>query len=1023
MDIEYFNKLLSECRESAKEKVDESEASESKLSEQGDKPSEVEEEGYEILEGPTPEGVLFLQKNGVNTKWKEDKSGKPLNKPNLEHAGKVYVYVGEVQESKLTEEDETDETPPPPQEVKEPNADEDAPEMRKEYLGKSEDTHYYFVTMEGEEGEVSDFVIVDQEGVKRYSAKEHNIEVSEKTAAEFIIQAIRDVDIQQIERNIFMKYIFPKLEEESPEEEEIIEKPEKVETPEKEKEEAEEAEDEEEEKPVESRELGEGKHGARRAIVHTIVQDILSWVEVPVEGIEKVINILVNDSSLTDKIKLAQDMLKESKALSEMKVTDPDGNSFDVHISGADEQSTTININGKDFNFSNEFASIWRDDEGVLSDEGLKELALDALANMEEDEYSELVAGTEEEQGEDKETDPYLLSGEELERAEDAAKRGEGQYKAKVENKVEETDWVHKTPGRYKVTFYDGHLEELDAESKVDAKQKAEKVYPKSRVSQAELLQQTGQEEDVKLGSKVEEGKIQRGKRDGTGPYKDSAQRSISDVGRRKKSGEKCPNESEESETEEEEVPEGAVESKQVKETSEDKINEAEYVIEDPDPELVKLLKQEVDGGLGEFDKFLPQEAEAAVETRDATFVPQLIIKDGKEVVIWSEVSAGEPRGLETEEGKNEKGDDMDNKLLEEFYAYMEKENVPTWKEGLEEFAKTKNMSVEDLKKKISHITEVKAEEKVKETKEAGSKDAPEVKAQSKDKTPTELKDNKETSTDEGKTQRGKRDGTGPYKDSAQRSISDVGRRKQAGEVCPKESEESGQGEKKILDISELGDDELVAKYEERLQKLDWAQETGAGEVYGSDLYQEVANMAKEIRRRGLEIGESKNEVGANKEVKEEIDILNDDVQSGLDDMYEGIKLDEAKQKKMVSKKGKSLSKTAKVRNRGDCVFPQASPKVEDNKDHFPINKEGQARNALARANQYKSAPKWYKGSLESLVKAVARVVHKKYPDIKVSKAAEVPGKGPKESKIQVESQIDISESKAEQRLHDLLGL
>jgi uncharacterized Zn finger protein (UPF0148 family) len=60
------------------------------------------------------------------------------------------------------------------------------------------------------------------------------------------------------------------------------------------------------------------------------------------------------------------------------------------------------------------------------------------------------------------------------------------------------------------------------------------------------------------------------------------------------------------------------------------------------------------------------------------------------------------------------------------------------------------------------------------------------------------------------------------------------------------------------LDMTKLGDDELVAKYEEQLHKLDWTKETGAGEVWGSDLYQKVASMTKEIKRRGLEIGESK---------------------------------------------------------------------------------------------------------------------------------------------------------------------
>lgn len=83
----------------------------------------------------------------------------------------------------------------------------------------------------------------------------------------------------------------------------------------------------------------------------------------------------------------------------------------------------------------------------------------------------------------------------------------------------------------------------------------------------------------------------------------------------------------------------------------------------------------------------------------------------------------------------------------------------------------------------------------------------------------------------------------------------------------------------------------------------------------------------------------------------------------------------------------------AKVRNRGDVVFPAESKSVKDDKDHFPINNMAQARNALARANQFKSAPSWYQGSLDSLVKKVASAVKSKYPSIKVTKEAEKPGK------------------------------
>jgi len=82
----------------------------------------------------------------------------------------------------------------------------------------------------------------------------------------------------------------------------------------------------------------------------------------------------------------------------------------------------------------------------------------------------------------------------------------------------------------------------------------------------------------------------------------------------------------------------------------------------------------------------------------------------------------------------------------------------------------------------------------------------------------------------------------------------------------------------------------------------------------------------------------------------------------------------------------KLVKSEAKVRSRGTCVFPAESSSVKDNKDHFPINDENQARNALARVNQYSSAPDWYSGSLQSLINAVSRKVHGKYPSIEISK-------------------------------------
>ena len=81
----------------------------------------------------------------------------------------------------------------------------------------------------------------------------------------------------------------------------------------------------------------------------------------------------------------------------------------------------------------------------------------------------------------------------------------------------------------------------------------------------------------------------------------------------------------------------------------------------------------------------------------------------------------------------------------------------------------------------------------------------------------------------------------------------------------------------------------------------------------------------------------------------------------------------------------------AKVRNRGTVVFPASSSK--DDKDHFPINDVGQARNALARASQYDKVPDWYNGSLQSLVSKVQSSVKSKYPSIETSEKSAKPGK------------------------------
>ena len=97
-----------------------------------------------------------------------------------------------------------------------------------------------------------------------------------------------------------------------------------------------------------------------------------------------------------------------------------------------------------------------------------------------------------------------------------------------------------------------------------------------------------------------------------------------------------------------------------------------------------------------------------------------------------------------------------------------------------------------------------------------------------------------------------------------------------------------------------------------------------------------------------------------------------------LREMYEYSK----NTKKAAKKDKPKLDPKAKVRNKGDVIFPAESSNVSDHKDHFPINSENQARNALSQVAKYDKVPPWYKGSLKSLQDAVSRKVHSKYKKI-----------------------------------------
>lgn len=85
-----------------------------------------------------------------------------------------------------------------------------------------------------------------------------------------------------------------------------------------------------------------------------------------------------------------------------------------------------------------------------------------------------------------------------------------------------------------------------------------------------------------------------------------------------------------------------------------------------------------------------------------------------------------------------------------------------------------------------------------------------------------------------------------------------------------------------------------------------------------------------------------------------------------------------------VLREEKKEDPKAKVRNKPAPVFDNKSNDVLDNKDHYPINTEARARNALQRMMQHKESPKWYKGTLKQLRQKIISAVKKAYPDIEI---------------------------------------
>jgi len=504
-------------------------------------------------------------------------------------------------ESKLTEQDEEPEDTPPssePEEIEEPEAskepeikkstpeEEQVPEIIKEYIGNTEDDHYYLISTEDDDGNVEDLQIVDQEGVEKFSAKVNALDPN--NIPEFLFKGIKELRIESIEFGIFEQYLFPYVfeQEEEPEDEEAPEDLEQMEEP---------------EEPVENKNESKVKEAQANSPWQEKKDEILDMVSTaPSSGIERIWSALEKAGFVG-----APEVTDESKThLIEMKITDHENNQFEVYLVDDDTIDTVIDVNGKEFRFDPEFASYWRDEDGTLSEEGLKELALDALSNMEEEDYNELVArGSEaeiastpeektvpaarpglENEGKD---DPGVRDGTgpakgSIQRKEkgDIGKRKEKGEKCPNESKTDEArmgvDYVKGVKKELKIATdalkdkdYDAAAKALEdvADDAADAAKAAKKMKreadAKAEDEKNKEVKETEETIDEKeapvcpkcnkrhwpfqkcgeVEKKSSEGKTKRGERDGTGPHKDSAQRSVSKTGRRKAAGEKCPSE------------------------------------------------------------------------------------------------------------------------------------------------------------------------------------------------------------------------------------------------------------------------------------------------------------------------------------------------------------------------------------------------------------------------------------------------------------------------------------------------
>ncbi len=305
----------------------------------------------------------------------------------------------------------------------------------KEYIGKTEDNHYYMITNGGSgDSEPNELQIVDQNGDVKLTSKDYNIDASDPVS--FIVKAIEEVEIDEITRSVFVKYFIPLLDENGgnnlEKDEDVGDDLDTSKNDEFDRDEDESLDDE----PIKNKsdkfisDVGEGKVALDKDDESVKIKKLIETELMSKEDIQKKIDSISNGIKSNKKpgesisIKTIEDIVEmenksidlfknatainsiisgvknklekdginvtESKNLIE-KVITFNNKKYDVKYVDNNDSDILISINGHEYRFDRDLISYLIDDKtGELTDDDLERLANLALSSMKPEEINEL---------------------------------------------------------------------------------------------------------------------------------------------------------------------------------------------------------------------------------------------------------------------------------------------------------------------------------------------------------------------------------------------------------------------------------------------------------------------------------------------------------------------------------------------------------------------------------------------------------------------------------------------------------